>query len=92
MYFSVLELLRNISEWRAQTHGDLKGFDGLVYGPNQFIEMSPCLVENWKAFSLYVSDVEQEPQARISEKYDQIKSMRDGVRTNPYSIYIRVYR
>lgn len=81
MYFSVLELLRNMSEWRAQTYRDLKVFDDLFHGPNKFTEMSPCLVENWKAFSQYVSNIEGEFQARISEKHDQIKGLRDGVST-----------
>lgn len=84
MYFSTLELLRNISEWRAQTFRDLKIFDDLFCGSNDYTEMSPCLVENWKLFSLYVSDVEREFQARISEKHDQIKGLRDGVSTTPY--------
>lgn len=84
MYFSTLELLRNISEWRAQTFRDHKEFDGLFCGSNKYTRMSPCLVENWKAFSLYLSDVEREFQARISEKHDQIKGLRDGVSTIPY--------
>jgi hypothetical protein len=83
MYFSVLELLRIMSEWRAETYRGLKVFDGLFYGPNKFTEMSPCLVENWKYFSLYVSDMERDTQARISEKHGQVKGLRDGVSANP---------
>ncbi|KAG6368181.1 hypothetical protein INS49_002382 [Diaporthe citri] len=79
MYFSVLELLRDISEWRAQTFRDLKVYDGMFYGPNKFTEMSPCLATNWKSLSLYASEIEKEFQARISEKHDQIGGLRDGL-------------
>ena len=86
VYFSVLELLRNMSEWRAQTCKDLKAFDAFFCGLDQeYTEMSPCLVDNWKALSLYVSEAQREFQVRISEKHDQIKGLRDGVSKPPKS-------
>jgi hypothetical protein len=91
LYFTVLQILRIFGECIRTVSMDLRAFDSLfstrsmgfnhwAFNPDELREYA----SNWAHITKHQNDAEERLTKRLSDKTEEVKSLRDGVRYNDF--------
>jgi hypothetical protein len=79
-YFIVLQILRIFSEWIRETSRDFTAYNQTFLGTGAFPrEMQKDVRANWELVLEHLEKAEQRLLQRISDKTEEVMSLRDGL-------------